>query len=251
MNSPEAAPAVLSHARRRGQRGRKGKGSALKPARRRCLIGAKITLDPARIGLIPGADANHRIRSGGLVRRPVEASAGRPRSRRVRARDKSNPTRTRTHWRREPVTDGIGSRSGRIVAAWNSGLGIVTGDRRTQQSRCQLPDEAGGGLSVGCARAVAGGQGTRRLYALAGPCLGLADGTSIRQPGGKATDWCVHGVFDLGRGGFSHLELTDKHGAESPPPPSRQGMRTSNVRHRVDREIRLSDAARARCGASR
>jgi Transposase DDE domain len=25
----------------------------------------------------------------------------------------------------------------------------------------------------------------------------------------------VHGVFDLGRGGFSHLELTDQHGAEA------------------------------------
>ena len=45
--------------------------------------------------------------------------------------------------------------------------------------------------------------------------LRLADGTSIRQPGSKGTDWRVHGVFDLGRGGFSHLELTDKHGAET------------------------------------
>jgi len=44
--------------------------------------------------------------------------------------------------------------------------------------------------------------------------LCLADGTCISKPGSKGTDWRVHGVFDLGRGGFSHLELTDYHGGE-------------------------------------
>ena len=47
-----------------------------------------------------------------------------------------------------------------------------------------------------------------------GRSLQLADGTCISQPGGTGTDWRVHGVFDLGRGGFSHLELTDAQGAE-------------------------------------
>jgi hypothetical protein len=37
----------------------------------------------------------------------------------------------------------------------------------------------------------------------------------VSKPGSKGTDWRVHGVFDLGSGGFSHLELTDKHGAEA------------------------------------
>jgi len=45
--------------------------------------------------------------------------------------------------------------------------------------------------------------------------LRVADGTSISQPGSRGTDWRVHGVYDLGRGGFSHLELTDSHGAET------------------------------------
>jgi len=45
--------------------------------------------------------------------------------------------------------------------------------------------------------------------------LRLADGTCVSKPGSKGTDWRVHGVFDLGSGGFSHLELTDKHGAEA------------------------------------
>src|SRR5271157_912754 len=49
----------------------------------------------------------------------------------------------------------------------------------------------------------------------AGRILRACDGTCIRQRGSKSTDWRVHAVYDLGRGGFSHLELTDKHGAEA------------------------------------
>jgi hypothetical protein len=49
----------------------------------------------------------------------------------------------------------------------------------------------------------------------AGRFLRAGDGTNIKQRASKGTDWRIHGVFDLGSGGFSHLELTDKHGAES------------------------------------
>lgn len=45
--------------------------------------------------------------------------------------------------------------------------------------------------------------------------LSLCDGTCVSKPGSKGTDWRVHGVFDLGRGGFSHLEVTDHRGAEA------------------------------------
>jgi len=48
-----------------------------------------------------------------------------------------------------------------------------------------------------------------------GRTLRLADGTCVSKPGSQGADWRVHGVFDLGSGGFSHLELTDKHGAEA------------------------------------
>src|SRR6195952_3675389 len=48
-----------------------------------------------------------------------------------------------------------------------------------------------------------------------GRTLRLADGTCVSKPGSTGTDWRVHSVFDLGRGGFSHLELTDGHGAEA------------------------------------
>jgi hypothetical protein len=43
----------------------------------------------------------------------------------------------------------------------------------------------------------------------------LADSTCISKPGSKGTDWRVHGVYDLGAGGFSNLELTDGKGAET------------------------------------
>ena len=48
-----------------------------------------------------------------------------------------------------------------------------------------------------------------------GRVLRVADGTSISRPGSQGTDWRVHGVYDLGGGGFSHLDLTDSHGAEA------------------------------------
>jgi hypothetical protein len=48
-----------------------------------------------------------------------------------------------------------------------------------------------------------------------GRVLRASDGTCISKRGSKGTDWRVHAVYDLGRGGFSHLDLTDGHGAEA------------------------------------
>jgi hypothetical protein len=48
-----------------------------------------------------------------------------------------------------------------------------------------------------------------------GRIIRMADGTCISKPASTGTDWRVHAVFDLGRAGFAHLEVTDKHGAES------------------------------------
>ena len=48
-----------------------------------------------------------------------------------------------------------------------------------------------------------------------GRCLRLADGSSLSEPGATGTDWRLHAVYDLERGGFSHLDLTDAHGAEA------------------------------------
>lgn len=48
-----------------------------------------------------------------------------------------------------------------------------------------------------------------------GRSLRVVDGTHISQPGSQGSDWLVHGGHDLGGGGFFHLEVTDKYGAES------------------------------------
>jgi Transposase DDE domain len=47
-----------------------------------------------------------------------------------------------------------------------------------------------------------------------GRCLRLADGSSLSQPGSRGTDWRLHAVYELG-GGFRHLQVTDRRGAES------------------------------------
>jgi hypothetical protein len=49
----------------------------------------------------------------------------------------------------------------------------------------------------------------------AGRCLHIADGSSLSEPGSKGTDWRLHAVYDLSQGRFSHVEVTDRHGAES------------------------------------
>jgi hypothetical protein len=70
-----------------------------------------------------------------------------------------------------------------------------------------------------------------------GRFLRAADGSSISERASKGVDWGVHGVFDLGRGRFSHLELSDCHGAES------------MVRGApIDGEIRIGDRGFAKAG---
>src|SRR4029453_9465210 len=49
-----------------------------------------------------------------------------------------------------------------------------------------------------------------------GRSLRLADGTCVSQPGSTGTDWRIHGVFDLGRGGVSPPALTHPRGRENP-----------------------------------
>lgn len=48
-----------------------------------------------------------------------------------------------------------------------------------------------------------------------GRTLRAYDGTCIRERGSATADWRVHGLYDLGRGGFADLQLTDAHSAEA------------------------------------
>jgi IS4 transposase len=48
-----------------------------------------------------------------------------------------------------------------------------------------------------------------------GRVLRVSDSTSLSEQASKGTDWRVHGVYDLGCGGFTHLEVTDSRGGEA------------------------------------
>jgi hypothetical protein len=48
-----------------------------------------------------------------------------------------------------------------------------------------------------------------------GRVIRISDGACVSKPGGKGTDWRAHAVYDLGAGGFSHFDVTDKHGGEA------------------------------------
>lgn len=74
----------------------------------------------------------------------------------------------------------------------------------------------------------------------AGRTLRATDGTCIRERGSTTTDWRVHAIYDLGCGGFSHLELTGDRGAEA----LTRGAPLAG-------EIRIADRYFARAGAMR
>jgi hypothetical protein len=106
---------------------------------------------------------------------------------------------------------GPGGLSLRQTAAWASMLGIAELSNPAVKYRL---DQATEFLAVLVERLLAAKVPGADLR-WPGRTLRLADGTCVSQPGSTGTDWRVHGVFDLGRGGFSHLEVSDKHGGEA------------------------------------
>jgi len=106
---------------------------------------------------------------------------------------------------------GPGGMSLQQTAAWArlNGLAELTG-----QSLNERLHRSVGFLGAILHRLLAG-QPTGRPSLWSGRCLRIADGSSLSQPGSKGTDWRLHGVYDLERGGFSFLEVTDPRGAES------------------------------------
>jgi hypothetical protein len=106
---------------------------------------------------------------------------------------------------------GPGGLSLRQTSAWASMLGIA--DLSNPGIKYRL-NQATDFLAVLVERLLAA-KGPGAALRWPGRTLRLADGTCVSKPGRPGTDWRVHGVFDLGRGGCSHLELTDRHGSEA------------------------------------
>jgi len=106
---------------------------------------------------------------------------------------------------------GPGGLSLRQTAAWASMLGIADLSNPGVKYRLNQATEFLAALVEHLLAAKVPGAELR----WPGRVLRLADGTCVSKPGSSGTDWRIHGVFDLGRGGFAHLELTDGHGAEA------------------------------------
>jgi hypothetical protein len=97
------------------------------------------------------------------------------------------------------------------TAAWASMLGLA--DMSDPGVKYRL-DKAVEFLDAVLAEQLAD-QAPGAVVRWAGRTLRDCDGSCFRQRGSKTTSWRLHAVYDLGRGGFSHLELTDQHGAET------------------------------------
>lgn len=106
---------------------------------------------------------------------------------------------------------GPGGMSLRDAAGWAGVLGLASLSNPAVKYRL---DKSVGFLKAIMERLLAAKSAGQGLC-WPGRVIRLSDGTCISKPGSKGTDWRVHGVFDLGAGGFSNLELTDGKGAES------------------------------------
>ena len=109
------------------------------------------------------------------------------------------------------LVHGLGGLSLRDAAGWAGMLGLGTLSNPAVKYRL---DKAVDFLKAIMERLLAAKSASQGLH-WPGHTIRLADGSCIAKPGSKGTDWRVHGVFDLGSGGFSNLELTDGKGAET------------------------------------
>lgn len=106
---------------------------------------------------------------------------------------------------------GPGGMSLRDAAGWAGILGLTTLSNPAVKYRLDRSVDFLGAIMERLLAVKAASQDVR----WPGRILRVADGTCISKPGSKGTDWRVHGVFDLGTGGFSNLELTGGKGAET------------------------------------
>lgn len=99
----------------------------------------------------------------------------------------------------------------RQAAAWAGMHGVAKVSDPALKHRL---DKAAGFLSAVITRLLVDRATSQGLH-WPGRCLRIADSTCVARPGGTSADWRVHAVYDLDRGGFVHLEVTDGRGAEA------------------------------------
>jgi hypothetical protein len=132
------------------------------------------------------------------------------------------------------LAHGPGGMSLRDAAGWAGILGLATLSNPAVKYRL---DKSVDFLAAVTDHLLAARSASQALH-WPGRTIRIADGTCIAKPGSKGTDWRVHGVYDLGAGGFSNLELTDGKGAE-----------TLTYGAPVAGEVRIADRGYARAKA--
>ena len=109
------------------------------------------------------------------------------------------------------LAHGPGGKSLQETAAWARLAGVA---ELTAQSLNERLHRSVAFLAALTHRLLLGrGSGAGSVWA--GRSVSIADGSSLSQPGSTGTDWRLHGVYDLGRGGFRHIEVTTRTGGES------------------------------------
>src|SRR5271170_2169316 len=128
-----------------------------------------------------------------------------------KAIQRSRKIKTGTELLRLALAHGPGGMSLRDAAGWAGMLGLETLTNPAVKYRL---DNSVDFLKAITDHLLAARSASQALH-WPGRTIRVADGTCIAKPGSKGTDWRVHGVYDLGTGGFSNLELTDGKGAET------------------------------------
>jgi hypothetical protein len=119
--------------------------------------------------------------------------------------------KTGTELLRLALAHGPGGMSLRDAAGWAGMLGLASLSNPAVKYRL---DNSVDFLAAVTDHLLAAKSASQSLH-WPGRTIRVADGTCISKPGSKGTDWRVHGVYDLGAGSFSNLQLTDGKGAET------------------------------------
>jgi hypothetical protein len=130
-------------------------------------------------------------------------------ARQTKAFQRPRGVRSGTDLMRLALAWGPGGYSMQRVVAWAGETNIAT---LTEDALIQRLHAAGAFLEE-VVRQLLVGVGEAPFWH--GRVLRNSDSTSLGKPASKGTDWRVHAVYDLGRGGFTHLEVTDGRGGEA------------------------------------
>jgi hypothetical protein len=130
-------------------------------------------------------------------------------ARETKAFRRARGVRSGTDLLRLSVAWGCSGYSLQCIAAWAGERGIA---KVTDEALIQRLHNAGPFLEALTNRLLRRPEPTPSWH---GRIFRVADSSGLSKPASKGTDWRIHAVYDLGLGGFTHLEVTDSHGAEA------------------------------------